>query len=170
MTEYQDVLIETIGRGLSDVSQFARHFPRDRVEWDPLANGWSVKQNLHHMREVEERYLDRLEGVLREGREYTPPAVQPSDADPAESLESIVEGYGAAREKETAILKGLSGEEWRCVFVHATIWGEISVEWWAERMVEHTADHLHNLWMLRQLSGLQPESLGRFRSMRVKKR
>ncbi len=164
MTEYQDVLTETIARGVIDLRNVVRHFPRDRIDWQPSPDGWSAKQHLHHMRHTEERYLDRLEGILRKGLAYTPPPVQPSVADPAESVEAVVKGYVSIRRREVTVLKGLSEDAWSSTFVHPTIWGEISVEWWAERIVEHSVDHLHNLWMLRQLAGLKPETFKRLMS------
>lgn len=39
MTAFQAALIETITEGLIEVRRFVRHFPADRVDWDPMANG-----------------------------------------------------------------------------------------------------------------------------------
>ena len=155
MTPYQHTLIETLSRGMLDLRGFVEHFPADRWDWQPSPTNWSVRRNLHHMRDTEQRYLERLEGVLREG-EYVPSPVEQTEPDPAGSIDAILDHYAAARDKIIVTLRGLSAEEWATVFTHPTLWGAISVEWWAERVIEHSTDHLHNLWMIKQLAGVAP--------------
>ena len=72
MTPYHDTLIETLSGGMLDLRGFVEHFPVDRWDWKPAPTNWSVRRNLHHMRDTDQRYLERLEGVFREGK-YVPP-------------------------------------------------------------------------------------------------
>ena len=71
----------------------------------------------------------------------------------------LVEDYAAARQREVAVLQALTPTQWEQEFDHPTLWGRVSVEWWAERILHHTSDHLQALWMLRQLTAINPERL-----------
>lgn len=163
MAEYQQFLLETIRRGAEELPGLARFFPPDRLRWKPRPASWSAMQHLHHLRLVEQRYLERLEGVLAHG-EYVPAPTPKPGAEPeaSESSKAIVADYLRAREREIAVLERLAPADWRRRFEHPTGWGEVSVEWWAERIVQHTADHLQGLWMLRQMTGLTPDARERF--------
>ena len=116
------------------------------------------------MRNVERRYLERLRGVLAEG-EHVPaakPEVEP--ADESESIAAILDQFVLLRDRELGLFHGLSAAQWQHKFDHPTLWGVISVEFWAERVIAHCSEHVQALWLLRQLSAIEPERLERLAS------
>jgi hypothetical protein len=88
--------------------------------------------------------------------------VDQTEPDPAESIDVILDPYAAARNRIIVTQGGLSPEEWATIFTHLTLWGTISVEWWAERVIEHSTDHPYNLWMIKQLASVTPHVRERF--------
>ena len=162
MTAYREFLVEQIGRDTATVQAFVEYFPADRWEWSAGPKLWPAREHLNHVRNVELRYLERLEGVLAAG-EYVPEArPREEPGDPSEPIAAIVEAFAATRALEVAALAGLSASQWAHTFDHPTLWGRVSVEWWAERIVEHTAQHIDGLWMVRQLSAVAPERVAAF--------
>ena len=161
VTAYRTFLLEQIEAGTQAVQGLVRHLPADRGDCRPAPERWSARENLNHLRNVERRYLERLEGVLAEG-EYVPPTkpdVEPADA--SESLSAILEQFVALRGRELALFRRLSPAQWEHGFDHPTLWGVISVEFWAERIITHCSEHVQALWLSRQLSAIQPERLRR---------
>ena len=90
--------------------------------------------------------------------QYSPP-VRRSEGDPRGRLLEIAKDYAAVRERELHVLRGLTPEQWEHRFDHPTIWGEVSMQWWPERLCQHTAEHLGSLWLLRQLTAVEPRRL-----------
>ncbi len=159
MTDYREFLLEQIERDTLEMRGLVEHFPPNRWDWRPEPEAWSAREHLHHARNVERRYLERLEGVLAHG-EYVPaPKTQQEPGETSEEPATILEEYAALRGREVATLGRLTPDQWRHEFDHPTLWGRVSVEWWAERMVEHTTEHLQALWALRQLTAIAPERL-----------
>jgi len=160
MTPYQAFLVAAIRRGLDDVAGIIQFFPPAAIERELRPGQWTIRQHLAHMRTVEQRYLERLEGVLATGAYVPAPA--PTDAPGTdEPIKDILEGFLAAGRRSHDLFNGLSDAQWNVRFVHPTIWGEVSVEWWAERFNQHVAEHLDEFWMYRQLAGLSPEAYAR---------
>ena len=160
MTPYQTFLVRTIRSGLDEVAALAQSFSPDSVDREWRWGEWSLRQHAHHLRQVEGRYLERLQMVLQGGSDVPAPVqhLPPTDGEP---LEAMIEGFLAAGESAASTFANLTSEQWMTTFIHPTIWGEVTVEWWAERFVQHTAEHLHGLWMLKQLTGLTPDVLAR---------
>ena len=162
MNEYQAFLVRSLRRGIEDADALIRVFPRDSLdrEWTPGA--WPVRRQAHHLRQIQGRYLDRLENTLAaNGR--VPAPVQHLQPDMEEAMESVLSGFVEAGNRAATMLEQLSESDWVRAFNHPTIWGDINVQWWAERFVQHTAEHLSELWMFQQLSGLTADAYERVR-------
>lgn len=160
MTPYQAFLVDSIRRGLDDVATIVRFFSPGDLDRELRPGQWTLRQHLVHMRITEERYLERLEGILTSGS-YVP-SPRPTDTpQSSESIEDILAGFLAAGRRSVEVFDGLSDAQWNLVFNHPTIWGDVTIEWWAERYNQHTAEHLDEFWMYRQLAGLTPEAYAR---------
>ena len=121
MTAHRTFLLEQIEAGTQAVEGLVEHFAAERWDWQPKPESWSARENLNHLRNVEGRYLERLEGVLAEG-EYVPtarPQVEP--ADDSETVTEILEQLAALRGRELALFRGLSAEQWKHEFDHPTL-------------------------------------------------
>ncbi len=159
MTDYREFLLYQIEIDTEEMRGLVHHFPPDRWDWRPGPGQWTAREHLNHARNVERRCLERLEGVLAHG-EYVPPAKPQSEpVDRSESPTTLLEDYVSLRRREIAAFRPLTPSQWAHEFDHPTLWGRITVEWWAERVVEHTAEHLQGLWALRQLTAIDPERL-----------
>ena len=160
MTDYQAFLIQALTRDLDDVVDFVRFFPKDAVDREIRPGEWTLRQHLQHMRITEERYLLRLEGILATGAHVLPPPPQGAQQSD-EPLDVTLEAYRAAGHRLIDLFQSLTDDQWRLVFNHPTIWGDISVEWWAHQVIQHTAEHVDEFWTLRKFAGLTPEALER---------
>ena len=160
MNNYRAFLIDTLRSGLVQIVELVQAFPGDLTSSALRPAEWPVRQHVHHLRHIEGRYLERVEGVLA-GSNHVPSKVEHLEAPANEPLESMLSGFVACRERALVVFNDLPDEHWLRVFTHPTIWGEVTIEWWAERFIQHTAEHLDELWMLKQLAGLQPEAYER---------
>jgi len=159
MADYREFLVHQIEVDTAEMRGLVQHFPPDRWNWRPGPQLWTAWEHLNHARNVERRYLEQLEGVLEHG-EYAPsarPATEPEDQD--ETPLALVDDYSGLRHREIDIFQALSADQWRQEFNHPTLWGHVSVQWWAERVVAHTTEHLQGLWMLRQLTAIDPDRI-----------
>jgi hypothetical protein len=160
MNEYQSFLVDSMARGIEDVRDTVRFFPPDAVD-RPLRPGeWTLREHLTHMRIVEERYLERLNGILASGDYVPSPAPQGTQVS-GEPLDAVLDAYVAAGRALVDVYRGLADLQWGQVFNHPTIWGDVTIEWWAHQVIQHAYEHLDELWTLRKFAGLTPEALAR---------
>ena len=66
------------------------------------------------------------------------PQVEP--ADNSATVSAILEQFVELRGRELALFRGLSAAQWEHEFDHPTLWGVISVEFWAERVITHCSE------------------------------
>jgi hypothetical protein len=164
VTAYEEFLLKQIEEDTETVQGLVRHFPADRWDWAP-GELWTARQHLIHLRNTEDRFLDRLRGVLAHG-EYAPSSgPQPAPRESAEEPGSIVAEYAALRAQEVETFHSLTAAQWSHTFDHPTAWGRVSVAFWADRVFGHTADHIQGLIWLRQLSEIEPERAERFAAL-----
>jgi hypothetical protein len=153
MTPYQQFLLETLRAQERELAGLIEFFPAGHLD-QPLRKGdWSTREHMNHVRMVERRYRDRLQGIVA-GDETVPPPVRNRPPGEGEPIGDMVAGYRDARQSAIGLFEALAPPAWNRVFNHPTIWGDVTVEWWAERMVQHTAEHLETLWMMRQRWGV----------------
>ncbi len=73
MADYREFLVHQIEIDTGEMRGLVQHFPSDRWHWRLGPKLWTAWEHLNHARNVERRYLERLEGVLEHG-EYVPSA------------------------------------------------------------------------------------------------
>jgi hypothetical protein len=116
----------------------------------PEPDEWSCKQLVSHMAEMERRYIERLERMVR----MDEPHIAPFDADSIdeemprddESIFDTMDEFGVLRRQTVYLLWSLDDDDWERRGVHPYL-GPLSVMQVAREMNEHDLAHL---WQLRR--------------------
>jgi hypothetical protein len=120
----------------------------DLHEETPSADEWSCAQLVAHMSQMEQRYLERLERMVR----LDEPRIAAFDADSIDcdddiSLYEAIDDFSERRRQTVYLLYALDDGEWRRTGVHPYL-GPLTVLEVAREMNEHDLSHL---WQLRRL-------------------
>lgn len=102
-----------------------------------------------HLRDVERHaYLVRLRKVLDEEspvlESFDPEGWEAQHYDAAEAMTAVLAEYARLREDELGLLRALPPHSWTRVGRHSAF-GVRTVQWWAERMLQHATEHLDEL-------------------------
>jgi len=93
-------------------------------------------------------YLPRLRRLIAEDsptlKNFDPDRWQAEQYDPAVPMTTLLAEYAGLRESELQLLRPLPPEGWARVGRHPTF-GRHTVQWWAERILEHSMIHLREL-------------------------
>jgi hypothetical protein len=151
--EQQDQLL----RSRDEILRALEHFPAEfkRSVLDPsdreslmrpaYDGGWGVVEIIPHLRDWEQIYLDRATRILNEDR----PAL-PGFDDTLWSIERDYRGqdpyetfanFAALRDELVALLREAPPEQWERIGIHG-VFGEITVQWMANHICDHDAEHL----------------------------
>jgi hypothetical protein len=110
--------------------------------------GWGVVENLCHLRDWEEVFLERAHAIVEQER-----PLLPAYDDELWSIERDYRGQdptrtlGQFRELRTrlmALLTGLDQAAWSRIGQHASF-GEISLHWLANHICDHGEEHLQQI-------------------------
>ncbi len=125
----------------------------DALERIPEEGEWSCAQLVAHMCEMERRYIDRLERIVR----MDEPRIAAFDADSIEQSEESVpredsifeqmEAFSVQRRQVVHLLWSLDDADWRRRGIHPYL-GPLTITQVAREMNEHDLGHL---WQLRRL-------------------
>ena len=123
----------------------------DVLDRRPQPDEWSCKELISHMSEMERRYIDWLERIVR----MDDPALAPFDGDSIEPVHSpedtatfdLMDEFGVQRQQTVYLLWSLDGVDWERCGRHPYL-GEMTVTRIAREMNEHDLAHL---WQLRRL-------------------
>ena len=107
--------------------------------------GWGVVEILPHLRDWEAIYAERMRAMVEQDRPHLP-----AYDDELWAIERDYRGqhprmafeeFRDARRRLVAYLEALPEEAWTRTGVHAAF-GEISVQWLADHICDHDAEHL----------------------------
>jgi hypothetical protein len=120
----------------------------DLLDDRPDEDEWSCVDLAHHMTEMERRYLERLELVLR----LDDPPIDAFDADSIEpayrgSVYDAMDEFGELRRRSVYLLWSLDDRDWHRTGEHPYL-GQLTILQMAREMNEHDLAHL---WQLRRL-------------------
>ena len=123
----------------------------DALERRPDEDEWSCKELVHHMTEMERRYIDRLERMVR----LDDPSIAAFDADSLEANVPLASGhvfdvtdeFGVLRRQAVYLLWSLDDGDWERGGMHPYL-GRLTITQVAREMNEHDLAHL---WQLRRL-------------------
>ena len=123
----------------------------DVLEQTPECDEWSCKDLAAHMCEMERRYIDRLERVVR----LDDPRIDAFDADSLdprphvarESIYDLMDEFSVQRQQSVYLLWSLDSGDWSRKGVHPYL-GPLTITELAREMNEHDLSHL---WQLRRV-------------------
>ena len=114
----------------------------------PTGEEWSCAQLIAHMAQMERRYVQRLERMVR----LETPRIEAFDADSIDrdddlSVYEAMDDFGELRRQTCYLLYSLDDGDWRRTGVHPYL-GPLTIQQVAREMNEHDLAHL---WQLRRL-------------------
>jgi hypothetical protein len=123
----------------------------DALTRTPDADEWSCAELINHMCEMERRYIEWLERIVR----MDTPALKPFDGDsfdtvaPDDALATfdLIDDFGVRRQQTVHLLWSLDETDWDRRGFHPYL-GNMTVTRIAREMNEHDLAHL---WQLRRL-------------------
>lgn len=123
----------------------------DVIERRPTEDEWSCKELVSHMAEMERRYTDRLERMVRMD-EPKIPAFDGDSIEPEMPLDEVsafdlMDEFGVLRRQSVYLLWSLDDSDWERTGVHPYL-GPLTITAVAREMNEHDLAHL---WQLRRL-------------------
>jgi hypothetical protein len=124
------------------------------LDTPPSPDDWSCAELMAHMAAMEQRYLDRLERIVR----LDEPVIAAFDADSIGPCDGGTSAYEAIdeltelRRRTVNLLWSLDDADWRRKGIHPYL-GPLTVQQLAREMNEHDLCHL---WQLRRLADRLP--------------
>lgn len=107
--------------------------------------GWGVIENLAHIRDWEAIFLERARAIVEQERPHLPAyddelwAIERDYR--SQSPRATFEEFRDTRSRLVAFLEGLPEAAWERVGDHGA-YGEITLRWMIEHIVEHDQEHL----------------------------
>ncbi|HLB23834.1 MAG TPA: DinB family protein [Dehalococcoidia bacterium] len=126
----------------------------DALEHRPADDEWSVGELVSHMNEMERRFVERLERIVR----LDEPKIEAFDGDSIgaghagdggddAAVFDVMDDFGVRRQQAVYLLWSLDDADWERQGVHPYL-GPLSITQCAREMNEHDLAHL---WQLRRL-------------------
>ena len=163
-TDRYESLLHLLDAQRAFVAHAGRYWLEDTGNAAYLPGAWTLRQHLQHMREAEGRYVVGLDGLLRDG---TAAVVEVGTPEPAEgaTLASLADAFCDVRGTFIDRLEELGPDDWERRGTEPSLWGEVTVEWWAERAIQHAAEHISETWLIRKLAGVSADTIARLRDV-----
>lgn len=125
----------------------------DELCWRPAEDEWCLKEIAGHLRDCEERYLQRLRLVT----ELDEPEIPAFDADSIVperdyrdlDLYDVLESFASLRRRTTSLLWTLDPQDWERRGIHPYL-GSLTITQIVREMNEHDLSHLWQARRLRQ--------------------
>lgn len=154
--EYRVLLLRYLERQPAEFAALADSLPEGEWHARHVTDGVTLHQIAAHMRDTETlAFWPRIQRILAEESPHL--EAFPNHRwtigqtyHPEEPLRQIIAEFARTRAEALATLKTLNPEDWSRTGFHPPS-GPRTVQWWAERMLNHARDHLE---AIRQASGL----------------
>jgi hypothetical protein len=123
----------------------------DALDRCPEDGEWSCKQLVSHMCEMERRYIDRLERMVRMDEPqidaFDADSIEPQDPPGEQAVFDLMDEFSVQRRQAVYLLWSLDAEDWERRGIHPYL-GPLTIMQVAREMNEHDLAHL---WQLRRL-------------------
>ena len=123
----------------------------EELGWRPDEGEWSARELVVHMMEMERRYVDWLERIMRldEPRidAFDADSIEPSPPDGDDAVFDVMDEFAVQRRQAVYLLWSLDEADWQRCGVHPYL-GPLTITQVAREMNEHDLAHL---WQLRRL-------------------
>jgi len=146
---YRQNLLANLEGIVSELSQAAAAMPDAGWHTPAAAGQLTPHQVLAHLRALESQaIMVRLRRILDEDEPYLPlfddDEWMAANYDPAEPVQSILDGYASLRQQELSWLKDLPSAAWNRTARHPW-WGVRALQWWVEQCLLMARQHLEQL-------------------------
>ncbi len=140
-----DALVDVLAAMPDNLDRLLHGQPDEALVRPASDGGWGAVENLAHMRDWEEIFLERARAIVAEDRPHLPAyddelwAIERDyrSQDPRQ----IGEQFRALRSQLVAFLRGLPAEAWERSGDHDA-YGEITLRWMINHICEHDEEHL----------------------------
>jgi len=123
----------------------------EALERRPDDGEWSAKELVSHMCEMERRYIDRLERMVRSDEPkiaaFDADSIEPSRPLDEDAVFDLMDEFAVQRRQAVYLLWSLDDRDWERRGIHPYL-GPLTVTQTAREMNEHDLAHL---WQLRRL-------------------
>ncbi len=147
--DYRARLLDQLESIPNEITRTVRAISPEKIHRPTQLDKMSPHQIIARLRNMEKHaYSARLQKIIAEespSMETFP--IERWEAEhyaPSESIESILNEYGAIRQNELHLLRALSPHDWNRSGRHNTF-GLRTVQWWAERSLEYATIQLREL-------------------------
>ncbi|MBI3240926.1 MAG: DinB family protein [Chloroflexi bacterium] len=142
--EYRERLLNRLEAIATEIAGAVTEIPQSRWREPVKPDGRSPRAILSSLCDVERyAYSLRLQRILAEDTP-TLDSFTPQPQNPALTMTDLLAEYKTLRQAELEILRRLPPAGWGRVGRHPTF-GLRTVQWWAERTLEHSKRHLQEL-------------------------
>lgn len=150
------VLLQALANAPTRVAEVMEALPAEAYAWRPAPECWSLSQTIAHLAASDPPFQNRLRRMTQAENPwlaYFGPEVARPDVDaPAPEL---LARFRDSRAELLNFLAGLAPEDWERPGVHETM-GATTLAQQAQNIVNHDAEHLGQLYELRQTWEYQP--------------
>lgn len=150
------VLLQSLTNAPARVAEVMEALPTEAYEWQPAPATWSLSQTVAHLAASNLPFQNRLRRMVQAENPWLPyfgPEVARPNVDaPAPEL---LARFRDSRTDLLDFLAGLAPEDWERRGVHETM-GATTLAQQAQNIVNHDAEHLGQLYELRQTWEYQP--------------
>ena len=123
----------------------------DMLEHGPADDEWSVRELVSHMNEMERRFVERLERIVRldepKIEAFDGDSIAAGDGGDDAAVFDVMDDFGVRRQQAVYLLWSLDDADWERQGLHPYL-GPLSITQCAREMNEHDLAHL---WQLRRL-------------------
>lgn len=149
LDDYRERLLARFDSVVSELADAIAAIPEAHWHIPQQAGLRSPHAILAHIRNTEAQvYLPRLTLLIREADPMLDlinvKVWEQDHYDPDEPLINILEEYAQLREAELQLLRQLAPADWNRAGRHL-LYGVRTVQWWAERALAHTIEHMGEL-------------------------
>jgi len=143
-----DALLTALAATPDEVARALDGQPDEALVRPASDGGWGVVENLAHIRDWEEIFLERARVIVEQNRPHLPAyddelwAIERDYR--SQSPWPIVEQFRELRSRLVALLEGLPAEAWDRVADHSA-YGEITLQWMIDHIADHDQEHLAQL-------------------------
>lgn len=143
------VLLQALAATPSDLRLMLRNMASAAANQPSVPDHWAISQVLHHLLDVETRYLLRLRRVVHEDNPFLPVIHPTAAAHSPAPLTVLLDQFGSARTQTLDFLKDLVSGSWQRPAMHETR-GATKLRFLVQMLVDHDTEHLNQIIEIQQ--------------------
>jgi uncharacterized damage-inducible protein DinB len=152
------VLLQALNNAPARAAEAMEALPATAYEWQLAPEAWSLSQTLAHLAASDPPFQNRLSQMMQAHNPWLPyfgPEVARPEVDA--SAQELLARFRDTRAALLAFLAGLAPQDWERPGVHETM-GPTTLAQQVQNIINHDAEHLGQLYELRQTWEYQPHA------------